>query len=405
MSKKAGRNSIKSVFFKDQEMEFTVLRTLMATYCNGATVGECLKVVRNTKNGDIQTFINEWQKLAEHSMQLGLSHEKEKDFLRAKEYYLQACNYFKSAFIILNPTDKRHKAFWQNSVDCFVKAGRYFNCPMEKFEVEFQNKLLPCYFIPANKNKQNPVIMLVTGGEGSNMENYFWIGAYALENGYSVLLYEGPGNYSTMHTANLTMLPNSELPIGRVLDKLFLREDIEKDKIALVGLSFGGYLVSRAAVFDKRITALIPNSPLTNIYKMLMSALPNYIFKIPDWLLNLSKTYFMSYSDRTTLDLLLWEGGVNNFKEGLKILEDFTIEGLEKDIHCPTLVLYSEGEGKEFENQAKNFYEKISSTEKRIRCFTNSEGAGSHCQTENNLLLSQEIITWLNCIWKITTNG
>ena len=53
-------------------------------------------------------------------------------------------------------------------------------------QVELNDKTLPCYFIPAKKDKVCPVIFLVTGGEGSSIEMYFWMGAYALKNGYSV---------------------------------------------------------------------------------------------------------------------------------------------------------------------------------------------------------------------------
>jgi len=61
MAKKAGRGTTKNIFFKNQEMNFTVLRALMGVYDDGATIGECLRVVQNTKNGDIETFIKEWQ--------------------------------------------------------------------------------------------------------------------------------------------------------------------------------------------------------------------------------------------------------------------------------------------------------------------------------------------------------
>jgi len=217
--------------------------------------------------------------------------------------------------ITLNPLDIRHKDFWKLSVDCFEKAGALLECPMEIIQVELNDKTLPCYFIPAKKDKVCPVIFLVTGGEGSSIEMYFWMGAYALKNGYSVFLYEGPGNFSTMYTSGLTMMPNSEVPIGKALDILCRRPDVDIDRIAMFGISFGGYLVARAAIFDKRIKALIPNSPLWNIHKMLICVFPSFIFKLPDWLLNFIKKYLMSYSDVATLDLLLWEGGTKTFND------------------------------------------------------------------------------------------
>ena len=59
MAKKAGRGTTKNIFFKNQEMNFTVLRALMGVYDDGATIGECLRVVQNTKNDDNEIFIKE----------------------------------------------------------------------------------------------------------------------------------------------------------------------------------------------------------------------------------------------------------------------------------------------------------------------------------------------------------
>lgn len=303
--------------------------------------------------------------------------------------------------ITLNPLDTRHKKFWKLSVDCFEKAGELLECPIETIQVILNDKTLPCYFIPAKKDKVCPVIFLVTGGEGSNTEMYFWVGAYALKNGYRVFLYEGPGNFSAMYTSGLTMMANSEVPIGKALDILCSRPDVDVDRIAMFGISFGGYLVARAAIFDKRINALIPNTPLTNIHKMLITVFPNFIFQLPDWTINFIKKYLMSYSDRATLDLLLWEGGTKTFKDGINILKAYSIEGLESKIACPTLALAGEGEGKEFYRQAKDFIENISSEEKTLRIFTNEEGAGSHCQVDNHRLMNEVVITWLDKLWKL----
>ena len=50
----------------------------------------------------------------------------------------------------------------------------------------------------------------------------------------------------------------------------------------------------------------------------------------------------------------------------------------------------------EFYKQAKDFIENVSSQQKVLRIFTNEEGAGSHCQIDNNRLMNEVVITWLN---------
>lgn len=57
MAKKAGRETTKSIFFKNRETNFIVPRALTGVSDDGASIGECLRVVENTKNGDIEIFI------------------------------------------------------------------------------------------------------------------------------------------------------------------------------------------------------------------------------------------------------------------------------------------------------------------------------------------------------------
>lgn len=402
MAKKEGRGTTKNVFFKNQEMNYTVLRALMGVYDDGATIGECLKVVQNTKNGDIDNFVEQWKIMGDLIAGRGNNSEKNGDPVRAREYYFRASNYYKSAMITLNPLDQRHKLFWKLSVSYFEKAGALLEQPLEKVSVSFEGKTLPCYFIPTCRNKKAPVLFLVTGGEGSNMEQYFWVGAYALKNGYSVFLYEGPGNCSTMYTSGLTMVPNSEAPIGKALDIICRRTDVDTEKIALHGISFGGYLIARAAAFDKRIKAIIPDSPLRNIYRMLSTVFPSFIFKIPDGMFNLFKNYIMEYSDRASIDLVTWLGGVKTLREGVEQLKEYSIEGIEDKITCPTLALAGDGEGDSFYAQTNEFLDNIRATEKSLRIFKNEEGAGSHCQADNQRLMNQEVIAWLNKVFKYT---
>lgn len=399
MAKNEGRGTTRNIFFKDQEMNFTVLRALMGVNDDGATIGECLKVVQNNKNGDIETFVKEWEIIADHCSERGDKAKRSEDFVRAREYYFRACNYYKSAMISLNPRDSRHREFWQKSFDTFIEAGELLEQPLQTIPIDFDGKTLPCFFIPATSNKKNPVLFLVTGGEGTSVEMYFWAGAYALRNGYSVFLYEGPGNISTMYTSGLTMIPNSEAPIGKAFDWLYGRADVDGERIAVFGLSFGGYLVARAAAFEPRIKALIPNSPLRNIHRMLSSVFPSFIFSLPDGLFDFYKNNLMNYSDRASIDLMIWEGGVATLKEGVEKLKDFTIEGMEANITCPTFALAGEGEGADFYAQTNEFLNNIGSSKKSLRVFTNEEGAGSHCQADNHRLMNQEVISWLNDVF------
>lgn len=399
MAKKEGRGTTKNIFFPDQEMEFTVLRALMGGYHDGAAIGEVLNVVRNTRKGDVPSFAREWRKAGAACAQRADQAFREGDRIRAREFYFRAANYYKSSLVSLNQHDPDHRESWRLSKDCFEKAGALMEFPMEKIAVEYRGENLPCYFVPAAGEGRRPVLVIVTGGEGCNMESWNWAGAYAWKNGYSVLLYEGPGNISTIYESGLLMTAASEEPIGKALDALCARADVDTSRIAMLGISFGGYMAIRAAAHDSRIHALIPDSPLRDIGRMLSSVFPKFVFSVPDPVFAFIKNQLLPYSDRATFDLILWEGGVKTIREGVEFLRDFTVAGFEKNISCPVLGLAGDGEGADFYAQANEFLANISSTEKSLRIFTNREGAGSHCQADNTLLMNQEIIAWLNKVF------
>ncbi|MFC2068392.1 serine aminopeptidase domain-containing protein [Chloroflexota bacterium] len=55
-----------------------------------------------------------------------------------------------------------------------------------------------------------------------------------------------------------------EKPFAAAFDVLETLPGVD-ERIALAGHSFGGYVVSRVAVFEPRVKAVIPSSPLIDI--------------------------------------------------------------------------------------------------------------------------------------------
>jgi alpha-beta hydrolase superfamily lysophospholipase len=98
--------------------------------------------------------------------------------------------------------------------------------------------------------------MVVTGGFDSSLEElYLVIARAAGDRGYSVLMYEGPGQGQALRNG-LTFTPQWERPTAAVLDE-FLRSHEEPRKMVILGMSMGGYFAPRAAAFDERFDGVI----------------------------------------------------------------------------------------------------------------------------------------------------
>src|SRR5262249_39365726 len=81
-----------------------------------------------------------------------------------------------------------------------------------------------------------------------------------LERGYSVALADLPGQGFTM-ADGLHWEAEAEKPIAAVTDVLVQRFGAKPGRMALVGLSLGGYFVARAAGHDTRFATVIASTP------------------------------------------------------------------------------------------------------------------------------------------------
>ncbi len=101
-----------------------------------------------------------------------------------------------------------------------------------------------------------------------HLERYFFLVTAARARGYPILCYEGPGQGSVLREQGVPMTPEWERPTSALLDA-FLATHMKPSRIALLGLSLGGYLAPRAAAFDERIDTRQEDHPPVRLLKLL----------------------------------------------------------------------------------------------------------------------------------------
>ena len=99
------------------------------------------------------------------------------------------------------------------------------------------------------------MIVLVGGYDSILEEMYPVIGKAALDRGYSVLIYEGPGQGEPLRKYGMKFTHEWEKPTSAVLDE-FLRTHDKPAKIVLLGMSMGGYLRRELLPSKNALTAL-----------------------------------------------------------------------------------------------------------------------------------------------------
>ncbi|WP_414469354.1 alpha/beta hydrolase family protein [Methanobacterium sp. ACI-7] len=232
------------------------MRALGLHHYGGASIGECIATAERIDDGNTVSWANEWKITAEMVEKEVDNFMKKDEKISARDSYLRASMYYRSAEYYGFFSEPHSRENWEKSRECFQNAAGLFDISCEVIEIPFENIKLPGYFLSQNKGKKRPTVLVMGGFDSTAEELYFYLGAGAVKRGYNVLLFEGPGQVGTRHKyPEKPLRPDYELPVKSVVDYVLSRNDVDEESIALVGFSLGGYFVSRAAVYEKRIKA------------------------------------------------------------------------------------------------------------------------------------------------------
>ena len=160
---------------------------------------------------------------------------------------------------------------------------------------------------------------------------------------FDIIAFDGPGQGHTA-LAGMPLEPQWERPTEAVLDYFGI------DNAAALGVSFGGYLVMRAAAYCPRITRVIAFDMMYRLLDGLTAPLPRPLRPIADavvasprpaWLID----GLMGIAQRFSADLA-WKlqqarhlTGQDKPSDVLRALGAYTMEPLDGQIHQPCLVM------------------------------------------------------------------
>ena len=399
MAREVKKMSVRLNFFENEGFDFQLMRSIGLHYYGGASIGECLSTAKRIKDGDVVSWANEWNATAKMVEEEAEVFMEKDETISAREAYLRASMYYRAAEYFGFFSEPSRRENWEKSKECFQKAAKFFEATCEIIEISFEDMKLPGYFIrPDENSEKRPTLLIMSGFDGTAEELYFYLGVGAVAKGYNVLLFEGPGQVGPIHIyPEKPFRPDYEVPVKTIVDYVLLRDDVDEERLALVGFSLGGYFASRAVVYEKRIKACVVDSPVIDIsryYKWFGNLEEIAKIKEEDYGELFSKHPFAHWGVET----FTRRYGTKTVAEALDKIKEFNIVNDLNKITCPTLSLVGEGEGDEAIFQAQRFYEDVSGP-KAFRMFTEKEGAESHCQITNLSLMNAIVMTWLDGVF------
>lgn len=314
-----------------------------------------------------------------------------------------AMGFYRMAEFYMDWRDPESLRCWRKARELFFAYFEDFFAGehpiVEKIEVPYETYTLPLFKMNPDGASKGDIV--VHGGFDSNYEEFFPQCMYLRQNGYTVYLFEGPGQGATIRLHSAALPIEWEKPVKAVLDYMKLTN------VTLVGQSYGGFYAPRASAFDDRITRCVSVAQFpalrTNLHNSSFAAgliwgLLNVILFLFGWLIDLMYTvkkgkgmaFFDTYFHRTGVkgvySLLHYLRRIDLHPLAGKLTKDYLIIGGSKDTMSARASI------------GKQMYLLKNAKSITAREITEKEQGADHCNVGNQQAAMDTILLWLEML-------
>ncbi len=363
-------------------MSYQFRRGLGETQEGGGAVSEVFQAASRIVEGDYDSWHREWLHIGDRNDLRGDEEAARGHVRTAMNCWLRATEYFRQAEFWLKPDDPRRLPTFDR---CEAASRKFFarlTPPGEVVEIPYEpGKPLPAYFIRSpNGGPRQPVLISFGGLDSFKDELWFMTGRGAVQRGMSVLLVDGPGQGGALRRHGLVTRFDYEVPVGKCIDWLEKRADVDASRIAVSGSSLGGYYAARAGSMEHRLAACISHGAIWDIHER---------WKTRD-------------DNHGLAGHMRWVFGAKSMAEATEIAKPFKLEGVLEHMRCPYLVIHGGHDVLGVEN-ARTVYEyaKSKGVNATLRLTDAEETGAEHCQHDNPTLGQELMLDWLADVFGI----
>jgi hypothetical protein len=385
------------LFFDDTEFDAQFGRTVGKAVVGAADVGECFATANRMTEGDHASWRDCWHGTAERVERIADEAAKAGRRRSAGEAYLRASEYYRASYFF-DRTDLTgsflHSA-WEATRRTFRAGLDYLEVDVDLVAVPYAGTTLTGYLIRPEDATARPYRTVVTvAGYDSPIEEYYAFNVVGgTKRGYAVLMVDGPGQGSALYEKGLVFRHDYEAVFGAILDFAAERPEVDKERMALSGRSFGGYLAPRAASFERRARALTADPGLYDLGAQVRTMLPPDLWaQVEASAPEAEQTFAEMFEHDPHREYWFMSRavahGAKSAPEYLRILQDYRVPAAQ--IAVPALVTAQPGDA-----ETRRLYDAITS-EKVLAEFNPDVGEWGHCEGVALSRYDQVVHDWLD---------
>lgn len=390
-------------FYRNDDFDFEVRIALGAAASGATDAGEILSAIAPVKDNDHDAWFASWVALGLRVRSIADACASSDHDVSASRAYLRASTYFGIAVNSiagldnddeLLPTFGLHRSAWDRFVDTSAYA-------VERIEIPYEDVTMPGYFFcPLDDGAARPTLVMVNGSDGSLSALWSSGAAGALDRGYNVVMFDGPGQQSMLFERDIGFRPDWEAVLTPVVDFVTARPDVDSDRMAVYGLSQGGFWVPRALAFEHRFAAAVLDPGVVDVAASWTGHFPKNMLRLLD---DGNKQAFdrdmaigMKVSKETARE---WNFRARPYRQEsyfdtLTEVRKYTLDGVIEKIDTPMFVADPEDE-QFWPGQPKQLAD-TATAPVHLCSFTAAEGANYHCQPMARQLTDQRMFDWLD---------
>ncbi|MEU4672180.1 alpha/beta fold hydrolase [Amycolatopsis sp. NPDC023774] len=377
------------VFFSDPSYDGQFKRTLNAAVVHAADLGEAFATARGLGKLSGGGWYDAWSATADRARVAADSALAAGDRVSARHAFLRASEYFRQAyyFIRSDVDDPRLQTAYRGHAEAFAEAAKLLDDPAEAVRIPYEDTTLHGYFFtPHASSTPRPTVVLPCGYDSTAESGWLDVPG-AVDRGYNVLTFDGPGQGETLFVQHRYLRHDFENVLTPVLDWLLDRPEVDPAQVVLVGRSFAGYLAPRAATAEHRIAALVCDPAQPDLGARVPSG-PRALTAAP-----VVRVQMRRNADRAEFfRARMAAHGIDSVREYFAELRRFTMLADAANITCPALLVESEHD---FAAGGGPRLRDALTTRAQVVRLTAAEGVDGHCAGLGQQVWTGTVYPWL----------